>query len=350
MAIFASQNKHFFDFSGLALSFLIAAVLWGTAGAQNAPTSHFVTIDAPDAGSTGTLAEFINRNGTALGIYYDASQRTHGFFLPARGTLVEFDPPNSTQTIPTAINSFNQIVGLAKINQKFVSFLRSGSGKYVILSLPGAINFTANAINDSQQIAGWYTDSSNVSHGYIRQADGTFTFLDEPDAASLGTFVNAMNNSGAVTGYYYDSQFSSHGFVRDVAGNYLSFDAPHGIGTTSGSKINDAGTVIATYGTSEGIGSVERDSLGSIQAISIPGADSTVVLGINNLDEIVGVAESNLGSNQVAFRRTASGNYSAMKIPVPHTTSWGQDVNDSGSVAGFYQDPSGKNFGFVLKP
>ena len=348
MTLAARQHQRFASLWELALPLILAGMLCATVGAQSAPPSQFVTIDAPDAGSIGTQAEFINHNGSVTGLYYDASQRRHGFFLPVGGTLVEFDPPSSTDTIPTAINSFNQIVGLAKINNKFVSFLRSGSGKFVILSLPGASDFRANAINDSKQIAGWYTDSSNVSHGYIRQPDGTLTFFDEPDAAGLGTRAQAMNNSGEVTGYYYDSQNGIHGFVRDAAGNYASFDAPQGIGTTGGDKINDAGSIIGIYGDFAVNGSFERDAQGNIQSVSVPGAGATVAFGINNLDVVVGVAETD--SSQVAFRRTATGNYLALNIPPAHITSWGQDVNDSGVVAGFYQDPSGKNFGFVLKP
>jgi hypothetical protein len=348
MTLAARQHKRSASFLKLALPVLLAGMLCATAGAQSAPPSVFVTIDAPDAGSIGTLAEFINQNGSVAGLYYDASQNRHGVFLPVGGTLVEFDPPGSTDTVPTAINSSNQIVGLAKINKKFVSFLRSGSGKFVILSLPGASDFRANAINDSKQIAGWYTDSGNVTHSYIRQPDGTFTFFDEPDAASLGTFAQAMNNSGAVTGYYYDSQSSIHGFVRDAAGNYASFDAPGGIGSTGGDKINDAGTVIGIFGDFEVDGSFERDALGNIQSIAVPGPAVTVAFGINNLDVVVGEAQGAVG--QIAFRRTATGNYSAINIPPAHISSFGQDVNDSGVIVGFYQDPGGKNFGFVLKP
>lgn len=348
MTLAARQHKRFASFLRLALPVLFAGMLCATAGAQSAPPSQFITIDAPDAGPIGTQAEFINQKGSVAGLYYDASQNRHGIFLPVGGTLVEFNPPGSTDTVPTAINSFNQIVGLAKINGKFVSFLRSGTGKYVILSLPGASDFRANAINDSKQIAGWYTDSSNVSHSYIRQPDGTFTFFDEPDAGSLGTFAQSMNSSGAVTGYYYDSQSGIHAFVRDAAGNFSSFDAPEEVGSTGANKINDAGAVIGTYGAFSVDGSFERDALGNMRSLSVPGAAVTVAFGINNLDVVVGIAENS--SSQVAFRRTATGAYSALNIPPAHITSWGQDVNDSGVVAGFYQDPSGKNFGFVLKP
>lgn len=349
MTLAARHHKRFASFLKLALPVFSLGMLLAAATAQTAPPSTFITIDAPDAGPIGTQAEFINQNGSVAGLYYDASQNRHGVFLPVGGTLVEFDPPGSTDTVPTAINKFNQIVGLAKINKNFVSFLRSGNGKYVILSLPGASDFRANAINDSKQIAGYYVDgSTNIAHSYIRQADGSFTFFDEPDAGSLGTFAQAMNNSGAVTGYYYDSQSTIHGFVRDAAGNFASFDAPGGIGSTGGNKINDAGAVIGIFGDFEVNGSFERDALGNIQSIAVPGPDVTVAFGISNLDMVVGEAQGSVG--QFAFRRSATGNYNAINIPPAHIASFGEAVNDNGVIAGFYQEPAGKNMGFVLKP
>lgn len=349
MTIDARQDKLFEAFLTLALPMLLAGVLCGTATAQSASPSTFITIDAPDAAAIGTQAQFINQNGSVTGLYYDASQRRHGFFLPAGGTLVEFDPPSGSDTIPTAINRFNQIVGLTVVNQKFVSFLRTGSGNYVVFAIPGATDTRALGINDSKQIAGWYADQNSVSHGYIRQPDGTFTFFDEPDAASLGTYAQAINNSGVVTGFYYGAQNITHGFVRDAAGNFTSFDAPGATGSTSGNHINDNGSIIGFYGDAFDIfGSFERDAQGNMQTIFVPGSAVTFAFGLNNLDVAVGVAEGN--SSQIAFRRSATGNYSTLNIPPQHITSWGQAVNDSGAVAGFYQDPSSKNFGFLLKP
>src|SRR5258708_6638093 len=117
MTIDARQHKLFAAFLTLTLPMILAGVLSGTASAQSAPPSQFITIDAPDAAAIGTQAQFINQNGSVAGLYYDASQRRHGIFLPVGGTLVEFDPPSGSDTVPTAINRFNQIVGLTVINQ-----------------------------------------------------------------------------------------------------------------------------------------------------------------------------------------------------------------------------------------
>jgi hypothetical protein len=56
-----------------------------------------------------------------------------------------------------------------------------------------------------------------VSHGYVRAADGTFTFFDVPAAGTgngQGTFPMTNNPGDTVVGYYVDNNGAFHGFVR----------------------------------------------------------------------------------------------------------------------------------------
>ena len=56
-------------------------------------------------------------------------------------------------------------------------------------------------------------------HGYIRNPDGSFVTIDDPNAPqtanSLGTDVNHINAGGAVVGVYFDLNRARHGFVRE---------------------------------------------------------------------------------------------------------------------------------------
>lgn len=84
-------------------------------------------------------------------------------------------------------------------------------------------------INSAGTITGLYTDASNVSHGFLRAADGTITTFDAPAAgtgAGQGTFPNSINTAGDTAGYYYDASNVHHGFVRAADGSIATFDCP----------------------------------------------------------------------------------------------------------------------------
>ena len=74
-------------------------------------------------------------------------------------------------------------------------------------------------------IAGQYIDANNVSHGFLRTADGNFTTFDAPGAgtgAKQGTFLNffsCLTDLGASTGYYVDANNVYHGFVLNPDGS-----------------------------------------------------------------------------------------------------------------------------------
>ena len=71
-------------------------------------------------------------------------------------------------------------------------------------------------MNDNGAIVGTYGTTASNTHSYLRQADGTFTLLDAPDAQSAGdTFAVEINASGVIVGYYVDAQQTFHGFVYE---------------------------------------------------------------------------------------------------------------------------------------
>jgi hypothetical protein len=69
------------------------------------------------------------------------------------------------------------------------------------------------AIADGGEIAGWDADAGNADHGFLRDAKGNYTVVDDPDAVSgkldSGTFVTAIHNSGTIAGYYDDQPAQS---------------------------------------------------------------------------------------------------------------------------------------------
>jgi len=101
------------------------------------------------------------------------------------------------------------------------------------IDFPGAIQTQLFSINNRGQIVGAYTDTNNVSHGFLLD-NGTFTTLD--------VFPRGINDRGQMVGSY-----GGHGFILDH-GVFTTFDfpSPHAV-QTEGSAINNLGQITGRY-------------------------------------------------------------------------------------------------------
>ena len=157
-------------------------------GFLRAPDGTFTTYDAPGAG-TGTFqgtyigtVDCLNPAGVLAGISRDANDVFHGYVRAPDGTIAVFDAPGA------------------------------GTGTFQGTQPVG--------INPAGTIVGQYVDSSGVNHGFLRAADGTITTFDVSGAGTgsgQGSFPycnNAVGAIGAITGYYIDSSDVFHGFLR----------------------------------------------------------------------------------------------------------------------------------------
>src|ERR1700680_1585046 len=64
----------------------------------------------------------------------------------------------------------------------------------------------------------------------VRDPNGTITKFDAPDAGNhygQGTNAPSINTKGAIAGFYTDSHYVNHGFVRDPNGKITEFDAQY---------------------------------------------------------------------------------------------------------------------------
>ena len=107
----------------------------------------------------------------------------------------------------------------------------------------------SSSINPAGEIVGGYTDTDNVSHGFIRAPNGKITTFDVPGAgvgAGEGTFVNNNNPAGEVAGFYADANGVDHGFVRSPLGVFTTFDAPGAVDDGCGAiiGIGGCGTIV----------------------------------------------------------------------------------------------------------
>lgn len=238
--------------------------------------------------------------------------------------ITTFDVPASdgNGTVPIGINLAGVIVGnYYDANGVSHGFLRNPNGTFTTFDSPGAgiVSFDSNGtfpegINLLGVVAGYYNDSNLVSHCFIRTPDGKITTFDVPGADinpadQLGSIVTGINAFGTVSGYYFDSSGLSHGFLRAPDGKFTPFDAPSAgeLGTYPVSPVNIEGAVAGLYSDSNSLyHAFVRNPDGTFVTLSFPGAcDTSVSAGCNGA--------------------SASG------------------INDPGTVAGAYRDNSGNN-------
>ena len=236
---------------------------------------------------------------------------------------------------------------------------------------------TPNGIDSRGAVVGWYADSGNVNHGFLRAPDGKFTTFDAPGAgtgAYQGTVAFAINPAGAITGTYFDANCLYHGFLRAPDGKFTTFDAPGG-GTvggvcstmtfwlvmegTSAQNINAAGTITGIYTDASGVGHIFlRAPDGTFTTFDAPGAGTGDVqgtwtptfYGLNPAGAITGwyVDDSNALHG---YLRTAKGAVATFDVPGGGTGAIqgtvGMSLNPEEEVTGFYLDGSNVFHGFL---
>ena len=110
---------------------------------------------------------------------------------------------------------------------RMLALLASACGSLFAMAHPAAAatftTFVVNgasetfpaAIDATNDVAGTWYDSGDVTHGFIRTSDGTITSFDP--TGSTATEVHGMNDNQVVVGSFKDSN-GTHGFLRAADG------------------------------------------------------------------------------------------------------------------------------------
>ena len=83
-------------------------------------------------------------------------------------------------------------------------------GVFTPINFPLSTGTTALGINDTGDIAGWYSDTTGKTHGFV-YADGAFSTVDVAGASA--TQLTRVKNWGQVTGIYTDALSGIHGLT-----------------------------------------------------------------------------------------------------------------------------------------
>jgi probable HAF family extracellular repeat protein len=233
---------------------------------------------------------------------------------------------------PTAINESGQVAG----TQGNRAVLYSG-GQHKDITPPGAAIATANAINNSGQVAGNVftcdTVNGNCVNGKTRgfiYSDGTFNVLGT--FGGRDSFAYGINDAGLVVGYAYtagpapDIPGPEHAFIYRN-GTLEDLNAPLGGGRTTAFAVNAPGDVIGFSGQPTGL-FIYRN--GSTTLLSISG----FARAINDAGHIVGGLSGNDDGSGRAFvyRNGSVQTLGTLGSQFTYSTAFG--VNNAGQLVG----------------
>lgn len=310
----------------LALGALtVGALAWSSGPAPAAAYTFQNIIDPADVTFNQELG--INNSGLIAG-YFGSGAAGH---------------PNKGYTVPPpAYTSFT--------NENFPASIPLGQTQ-------------VTGLNNIGTTVGFWSDTNNVSgvnnnFGFVNMGgqNGTFINVNNP-ATGTGPAINQLlgvNDHNIAVGFYVDTTGATHGYTYTIgAVNPFSanIDDPLGVGATTAAAINNAGQIAGFYtDTVTGITHGFFDNNGNFTLIDGPNAAATMLLGLNNFGEAVGVEVdiNDLMHGIVCSVVTAT--CIAVDDPNGVGTTTFNGVNDLSEIVGFYVDANGNTIGLLATP
>lgn len=231
----------------------------------------------------------VNDQGVAAGFYtngqgknrgYEYDVQTHRFtrVLPPGFTgATSLQSPSLTAA---AINDFDDVVGFYTASGGVTDgFLQTPGGTFTQLAYPGASSTVALGISGTNEVVGSYTVGSGndvVTHGFTWTTTAGFASLSDPLGRN-STTINGVNVRGELVGFYTDSSGSTDGFLAvKVAGGMAA--------STASPDPALSATQSATPGPSAmPSGSSPRSLSGTVTLWSRSGEESEVTVSASGL-------------------------------------------------------------------
>jgi hypothetical protein len=215
---------------------------------------------------------------------------------------------------------------------------------------PGTGNNTLpQKINERGDIVGEFVDSLGVTRGFIRFKDGSFSApIVDPNDTVGDTEGRGINNPGTVVGDYATSDGNLHGFFLS-GGTFTEYDVPGAV-FTAVLSINNPGDFTGTFSNDDVTQQAFVNIGGTLTSFSVPGAPATLAYDITDSKRlVVGYYIDASGINH-GYYRDANG---TLHFPIDPTGSVGTILfgdNNRKWVVGRYADSSGVTHGLFFVP
>ena len=245
----------------------------------------------------------------------------------------------------TASSDFADYAGYTKSadGEKDVAFTLI-NGVFTTYEFPGAQNTYFYALGNDGRAAGYYEDAEGLHHGVILE-DGEMRQYDFPDAAQTEIY-GISDATGVLTGTWIDAAGVPRGFTGDII---LEFP---GATATFVDFVNSAGNLFASYIDADGIfQEFAYSSDGRYIAFDLANAENLEFFYVHGYND----AKTRVARGKVVgdVTRTYLGTFvdGLRELKVPDSVSTeGWNINQDGSVVGFYETPDGRRHGFVANP
>ncbi len=252
------------------------------------------------------------------------------------------DIPGTQSTIAQGINNRGQIAGFFQDSFGATHGYVQDALNVQPIDFPNASITFPLAISDSGTVIGDYADAFGNFHGFVLEG-GTFASVDFPGA--ILTEIFDLNEKGDLTGIYQSPDFGIHGFIRNKDG-FTSVDDPtQAFPSTVALGINNRDTVVGFFRDARGRSHGFSLSQGIFQQIDVPGAAASSPEGVNESDTIVGVY-FDLDHTQHSYIQR-SDNFTTLDFPGAVGTTAVFQINDRGTMVGNYIDAQGLTHSFI---
>ena len=260
-------------------------------------------------------------------------------------TFESIDVPGVDFLELTASSDFEDYAGNTRSpdGEKIVGFTLI-DGVFITYDFPGSQNTYFYALGNDGTAAGHYQDSDGLFHGVILE-NGELRQYDFPDA--IETYIYGISDAtGVLTGNYIDASGIHRGFSGD---EIIEFP---GASETHAHFVNASGGMVGSYVDAEGIyHPYVRSPDGRYVSIDLARAallEYFFVHGINDANVVVARAKP-MGHVPLTYVGTFRQGLQEFKIPGSVSTE-GWNINQDGSVVGYYDSADGRRHGFIAKP
>ena len=313
----------------------------------------FTTYDFP--GSKNTYFYALGNNGGAAGYYEDSNGLYHGVVLE-NGELRQYDFPGGVQT---EIYGISDATGALTGNFIDASGVRRGFTGDEIIELPGALETYADFVS-AGRLVGSYVDASGIYHAYIRSPQGEFISIELPDGPNLAYyFVHGINDAGT----YVARAKVVDDIPRTYVGTFTGREELRFPGSisTQGYNINQDGSIVGNYDTSDGRrhGFIARPAGETAQSvvpisfnytfesIDVPGVEFLALTASSDFEDYAGNTRSADGRKIVAFT-LIDGVFKTYDFPGSQNTYF-YALGNNGQAAGHYEANDGLHHGVILE-
>ena len=217
-------------------------------------------------------------------------------------------------------------------------------GVFTTYDFPDSLNTYFYALDNVGRAAGHYKDMDGLYHGVILE-NGELRQYDFPGAAE--THIYGMSDeTGALSGNAVDEMGVSRGFSGDTL---IAFP---GAVNTYADFVNAAGAVVGSYRDADGRphGFI-RNPDGSFTTIDVPEMPNLEFLFVNTITDFGVVAFRAKAVNDIlrSYILLPDGILYEVRLPGSVNTVV-RNVNQDGSIIGYYDLTDGQRYGFVGRP